>query len=215
LLRGRTIPLKIEGTTAKSITLVGQRRVKSLDRLIEDDMGDDPSIAMQRKEPVSTTERAGNSDDGKSTMGAGARQALQGYLAIMISISIFGASTFSSLISQFAEPTKFSIPTVRMFMGISWLFSVLTLAFGLTSNVLLGPDISMSKVMGRRFEQDSKLRTRAGVVLLFLTHFSIIWAFLFMALVVMAYTEGVGWVAVGITAAGTVGCFLIWSPILM
>jgi hypothetical protein len=183
---------------------------------MEDDMGDNPSIALQGLQPVSTTERASNPYDGKSTMGAGARKTLQEYLSILISLSIFGASTFSSLISQIAEPTKFSVPTVRMFLGISWLLFCLTLIFAFNSEVLLGPDVvARPTVMGRRFEQDSKPRTRAAIVFSSLCHFSAIWGFLFMALVVMAYTERVGWVALGITALGIVGYFLIWSSILM
>lgn len=182
---------------------------------MEHDMGDDPSIAIQRKEPVSTTERASNPNDGKSTLGAGARKTLQGYLAMIISISIFGASTFFSLISQFAEPTKFSVPIVRMFMAISWLFFILTLEFAIASSMLLGPDvISISKVIGR-FEQDSKLRTNMGIVFTFLTHFSGLCALLFMALVVMAYAEGVGWVAVGFNVVGIVVCFFLWSSVLI
>src|SRR2546429_7123341 len=100
---------------------------------MEDDIGDNPSIAVQRKQPVSTAERP---DEGGSTMDAGTRGALQGYLAIFISISNFGASTFSSLISQLAEPTKFSLGTVRTFLAISWFLSVLALTFALTSNML-------------------------------------------------------------------------------
>jgi hypothetical protein len=173
-------------------------------------MGDNPSIAVQREHPVSTTERP---HEVESTVDEEARRTLQGYLAILISVSIFGGSTFFSLVSQLAEPTKFSITTVRTFMAVSWLLFVLTFACAFTSSMLIGPHITVSKVIGSG--QDSKLNTRVGIFFLSLTHFSAIGAFLFMALVVMAYAEAVGWVAVGLTVVAAVGGFFIWSFVLM
>jgi hypothetical protein len=181
---------------------------------MEHDMDDNPSITVQREQQVSTIERPSNFDEGKSIVDAGTRRDIQGYLSIIISISIFGASIFSSLISQLAEPTKFSLNTVRTFMAISWFLFISTLGCAICSNTLMGPDIATDKV-SKTFRQGSKLRIRTEFFFMFLTHLSIIGAFLFMALVVMAYAEAVGWVAVGFTVVATVGSFFIWRSILM
>src|SRR5436190_17961755 len=150
-----------------------------------DNMDANPSIPVQRKQPVSTPERP---DEGESILGAGPRKALQGYLSLIITVAFFGASTFSSLISQLAEPTKFSLGTTRTFLATSWLLFVLTFGSAMASTMLFGPYVALSKVMERPGRY-SKGWTRAGIFCLFLTHFSALGGFLFISLVAISYAE--------------------------
>jgi hypothetical protein len=168
---------------------------------MDDDMDDNPSIPLQGKQPVSTTERQ---DEGTSTMDTRDRSALQGNVSILIGFSIYGASIFSSLTSQLAEPTKFSLSTVRTFMAISWLLFISSIGSAYISYTLIGPvawSRSLTTAMSRS-GLDSSLTTRLGIFYMNLTTLILYLAILFMALVVMAYAEAVGWVAVGVILVG-------------
>jgi hypothetical protein len=180
---------------------------------MDDDM-DNPSIPLQGIQLVSTTKRQ---DEGTPTMDTSDRSTLQGYLSILISLSIYGASVFSSLTSQLAEPTKFSLSTVRTFMAISWLLFLLSVGSAYASYTLIGY-VAWSRGLTRAMNRsglDSSLRTRLGIFYMNLTLIILFLAILFMALVVMAYAETVGWVALGVILVGAVFYLYMVGSIIM
>ncbi|KAH0548617.1 hypothetical protein GP486_007839 [Trichoglossum hirsutum] len=196
------------------VTLIRRERPKPLDRLMDDDINDNPSIPLQGKQPVLTAERL---DEGMSTMGTDDRSTLQGYLSILFGLSVYGASVFSSLTSQLTEPTKFSLSTVRTFMAISWLFCLASMGSAYTSYVLIGP-VAWSRGLATAMNRsgwDSNLMTRVGIFFMNFTIFFLILAVLFMALVVMAYAEAAGWVAVGLLSVATIFDLFMWGFIIM
>ena len=73
-------------------------------------------------------------------VGARTLRSLQGFLALILSISIFGASLFGVLVSQLQPPGNgWSDSTVRTLMGVSWLLFVLALGVAAFSAVMIGP----------------------------------------------------------------------------
>jgi hypothetical protein len=79
-------------------------------------------------------------------IGARVLRSLQGFLALIISISIFGASLFGVLVSQLQPPGRWTDGTVRMLMAVSWLLFVLALAVAAFSAVLIGPPFTDDSV---------------------------------------------------------------------
>jgi hypothetical protein len=73
-------------------------------------------------------------------VGARTLRSLQGFLALILSISIFGASLFGVLVSQLQPPGNgWSDSTVRTLMAVSWLLFVLALGVAAFSAVIIGP----------------------------------------------------------------------------
>jgi hypothetical protein len=131
-------------------------------------------------------------------------RSFEGFLSFILSLSIFGASTFAIIVSEIANPNAFSPnprftrETVRTLLGIAWLLFVLALGIVAVSMSLLAyqREHSTPEVEGlwrQRWE-------RLGLVASSLIQVSVIAAFLFLSLVLVAYTQAVGWVAVALTS---------------
>lgn len=145
-----------------------------------------------------------------SELATQALDSLQNFLPLIIGITIFGASTFASLVSQLDKPvSRFSLTTVRTFMAIAWILFIVALGvamFGVTI-IKPGPTGAMQKSSLELLVKVARLVKMACQLL-------VIVAFLFLSLVVIAYAGPVGWVAVGLTAFGcwtTIGFWMQWA----
>jgi hypothetical protein len=136
----------------------------------------------------------------------------QGFLSFIIGISIFGASIFTVIISEIANPgdlseaPRFTRETVRTFLGISWLLFVLALGVVALSMSLLAyqqehKNTGINGPWRYRWE-------RLGLLASALIQLLVIAAFLFLSLVLVAYTEVVGWVAVAFTSIAAACAFV-------
>lgn len=139
-------------------------------------------------------------------------KSFEGFLSFVLSLSIFGASTFAIIVSEIANPNELSLnprftrETVRTLLGIAWLFFVLALGIVAASMSLLAYQREHS-IVG--FEGLWRQRwERLGLVASSLIQVLVITAFLFLSLVLVAYTEAVGWVAVALTSTAAAFAFL-------
>jgi len=133
---------------------------------------------------------------------------------VIVALSTLGASvTFSYVVSGIRTPTgshpTFSTKKYETFMAISWLLFMLDLAVSTLFSTLLTffkddavPDWGSSNLQKRMFIQWSA--TLATALLYGLT----IIAFIFLGLVITAYSAVVGWIAVAFTAAFGLGGFI-------
>lgn len=131
-------------------------------------------------------------------------KSFEGFLSFVLSLSIFGASTFAIIVSEIANPNELSLnprftrETVRTLLGISWLLFVLALGIVALSMSLLAyqrerSTTGLEGLWGQRWDC-------LGLVASSLIQVLVIVAFLFLSLVLVAYTEAVGWVAVAFTS---------------
>jgi Na+/proline symporter len=131
-------------------------------------------------------------------------KSFEGFLSFILTLSIFGASTFSIIVSEIANPNaispdpRFTRETVRTLLGIAWLLFVLALGIVAVSMSLLAfqrehPTTGVESPWRQTWE-------RLGLVASALIQVSVIAAFLLLSLVLVAYTEAVGWVAVALTS---------------
>jgi hypothetical protein len=135
-------------------------------------------------------------------------ESLQSFLPLIISISVFGASTFASLVSQLSEPEyKFSLDSVRLFMAIAWILFIVALGVAMFGVVVVKP-----KTRGRAV-QSGELRVMVEVAraVKLLCQMLVIVAFMFLSLVVVAYSSPVGWVAVALTGFGLWATIVMWA----
>ncbi|USP76456.1 uncharacterized protein yc1106_03730 [Curvularia clavata] len=131
-------------------------------------------------------------------------KSFQEFLSFVLSLSIFGASTFAVIVSEIANPNdlrpspRFSRETVRNFLGIAWLLFVFALAVVAASMSILSYQQENSRIgfdsLWRRTWE------RLGLIASSLIQISVIAAFLFLSLALVAYTEAVGWVAVALSS---------------
>jgi hypothetical protein len=153
----------------------------------------------QRQQPVQDTE-----------LGTRVLESLQSFLPLIISITIFGASTFASLVSQLAElVSKFSLGTVRNFMAIAWVLFIVALGVAMFGVTIIKPDETRSRKRGTL-----RLLVEIARLVKMLCQMLVMIAFLFLSLVVVAYAGPAGWVAVGLTAYGiltTIGFWVQWA----
>ena len=163
-------------------------------------------------------------DDHLHEVGFRILQSLQGFLAIVITISIFGASIFASLIQPLEPPPnpQFSIQTIRTFMAMAWLLFVLTLAASVFSVVQLYYEqttemqhLTQVQIDGKTAAHSPsrgipKWKTRTALIVNFITEVFLLGAFMFLSLVVVAYAPPVGWVAVGLDAFCAICIAIIW-----
>ncbi|KAH9238361.1 hypothetical protein K456DRAFT_1173261 [Colletotrichum gloeosporioides 23] len=134
----------------------------------------------------------------------------QMFITIVLTILIFGASTFAIISGQMQDPAElwkpvppsFSLATVRRFLAAAWLCFILTIAIaGYTSSVLT--------ILRQRAERlnDHTWHTHweiLGIASSVLLHILLVLAFLFLSLGLVAYVGTIGWVAVGFSClAGT------------
>lgn len=131
-------------------------------------------------------------------------KSFEGFLSFVIGISIFGASLFTVIVSEIANPSdisenpRFTRETVRTFLSIGWLLFVLALGVVALSMSFLAyqrehPNTGIEGAWKSRWE-------RLGLLASSLIQLLVITAFLFLSLVLVAYTEAVGWVAVATTS---------------
>jgi hypothetical protein len=131
-------------------------------------------------------------------------KSFEGFLSFVLSLSIFGASTFAIVVSEIANPSevspdaRFTRETVRSFLGIAWLLFIVALGIVAVSMSLLAykrehPTAGFESTRKQKWE-------RLGLVASSLIQVSVITAFLFLSLVLVAYTEAVGWVAVALSS---------------
>jgi hypothetical protein len=100
----------------------------------------DPTQAHPRRHPTDFATQL-------QVVGARTLRSLQGFLALILSISIFGASLFGVLVSQLQPPSNgWSDSTVRTLMGVSWLLFVLALGVAAFSAVMIGPPFADDSV---------------------------------------------------------------------
>ncbi|KAF3003104.1 hypothetical protein E8E13_008165 [Curvularia kusanoi] len=124
------------------------------------------------------------------------------FLSFVLTLTIFGASTFTVVVSEIANPSeinpsaRFARETVRSFLGIAWLLFVIA---------LYGVAYSMSSVAEKRENPDrqvgGKSKFRWELLASSLIQIVIITAFLFLSLALVAYVEPVGWAAVASSSA--------------
>jgi hypothetical protein len=151
-------------------------------------------------------------------------KSLQSFLSFIIAISIFGASIFASLVSQLATPTKFSLSTVRTFMAISFLLFLLLLGVAMVASILVDTDDMMVyfpiisavynlKDRPSRPQQVRKMRLSFSLLIVFICQVLLVGAVMFMSLIIVAYAETVGWVAVSIVAFSGILMLQSWVGI--
>jgi hypothetical protein len=145
----------------------------------------------------------------------------ENFFRTIVGVSTLGSSlTFSKLISTpvpLWQQHSISDTNAQSYLGLSWLFFILSLA--ITSFCACALSLWRPLLVSQFGEKDSTERRKvmwvasAISVLLFGL---LIAAFAFLGLVVAAYTGGIGWTAVAMTAvAGVigVGCIIWQSPI--
>jgi hypothetical protein len=134
------------------------------------------------------------------------------FLSFVLSLSIFGASIFTTVVSEIANPNeinasaRFARETVRSFLGIAWLLFVVALgavSFSMSASAYIREHPTIEVKGG------SKLKWE--LIASSLIQISVITAFLFLSLALVAYTEIVGWIAVGLTSttAISIGGWLV------
>jgi hypothetical protein len=131
-------------------------------------------------------------------------KSFQEFLSFVLSLSIFGASTFAIIVSEIANPNdislnpRFTRQTVRTLLGIAWLLFVFALAIVAASMSLLA--YHQEHITAGLDSLWRQTWERLGLVASSLIQISVIAAFLFLSLVLVAYTETVGWVAVALSS---------------
>jgi hypothetical protein len=94
-------------------------------------------------ESIELTRRvSGNILEQFKDLGGRVLKSLQGFLALILSIAIFGAQTFNDLVGQLGQPSTFSENTVRVFLAISWLLFLLALATSIFAAVIIDPYVA-------------------------------------------------------------------------
>jgi hypothetical protein len=135
-----------------------------------------------------------------------------GLFTTVIGISTLGASiTFNYVIGNSNSPAKegyFSPREVQLFLGISWLLFLLSLASAsLGSTILTFFKDHWKKDWngehGKTSQRDVQLYATFATTLL---AGLVVSAFMFLCLVVAAYTPIIGWIALGFTAAFGLVC---------
>jgi len=139
-------------------------------------------------------------------------KSFEGFLSFVISLSIFGASIFAVIVSEIANPSdftekpRFTRETVRTFLGIGWLLFIL--ALGVVA-------LSMSLLAYQREHKNAALDGPwkntwecLGLLASSLIQLLVIAAFLFLSLVLVAYTKAVGWVAVALASTAAAFAFV-------
>lgn len=134
----------------------------------------------------------------------------QTFVSFILSISLFGASTFAIIAGQMTDPVDiwkptpppFDLSTVRTFLGIAWLCFVLSLAVaGYSSSILV---LHRHRAEGIYDENWGRAWDRFGLAASVVLHLLLVVAFMFLSLSLVAYVGVVGWVAVGFSALAVV-----------
>ncbi|KAJ2982930.1 hypothetical protein NQ176_g1061 [Zarea fungicola] len=131
-------------------------------------------------------------------------KSFEGFLSFILAISIFGASTFATIVSEIAEPNHsiarphLTTGTIRALLGVAWLLFVLALGVVALSMSLLA---YQREHPAARFDGPWKgTWERLGIFAASLIQLLVIAAFVLLSIVLVAYTRTVGWVAVAMTS---------------
>ncbi|KAF3807884.1 hypothetical protein GCG54_00007619 [Colletotrichum gloeosporioides] len=162
-----------------------------------------PSQAVSISKKPTISRVAGANEEGSV-------KEFQMFITIVLTISIFGASTFAIIAGQMQDPAElwkpapppFSLATVRRFLAAAWLCFILTIAIaGYSSSVLI-----ILRQRAERFN-DHTWHTHwdiLGIASSIMLHVLLVLAFLFLSLGMVAYVGTIGWIAVGFSClAGT------------
>ncbi|EMD85243.1 hypothetical protein COCC4DRAFT_34801 [Bipolaris maydis ATCC 48331] len=139
-------------------------------------------------------------------------KSFEGFLSFVLSLSIFGASTFAVIVSEIANPSelganpRFTRETVRTLLGISWLLFIAALYLVAVSMSLLAFRREHAKPSSDGIGKHAW--ERLGLVASSFIQLLVIAAFLFLSLVLVAYTPAVGWVAVTFTSIAAAFAFV-------
>lgn len=140
-------------------------------------------------------------------------QAFEYFISVIFSISIFGASTFAVIAGQMADPAEiwapdappFALATVRKFLAAAWLCFVLAIAVaGYSSSVYHMHRHQAGYVLDQEWADKWEKVGKPSAAAM---HFLVLFAFLFLALALVAYAGVLGWVAVG--CAALAGVFVV------
>jgi hypothetical protein len=138
----------------------------------------------------------------------------ESFLPATIGIATVGSSvTFTTIVSQLQDParldpndpaavtpTVFHRETVRTFLATSWLLFVIALGFASFATLLLNFHRGEVKE-GFSLSRKNFGYEVAGILVSFILETLLLGAFLFLALALVAYSQTVGWIAVGFTSA--------------
>lgn len=138
-------------------------------------------------------------------------KSFEGFLSFVIEVSIFGASTFTVIVSEIANPAdlpqnpRFGQETVRNFVALAWLLFIIALCVtGFSITLLTFQREAAIASFGDEWEAKCQ---RLGLAAFVFLQGLIIGAFMFLSLAVAAYTETVGWIAVAFTSAAGILAF--------
>ncbi|EXL65641.1 hypothetical protein FOPG_18140 [Fusarium oxysporum f. sp. conglutinans race 2 54008] len=165
--------------------------------------------ALQSREQLSNMPNVINSE--------AVTKSFEVFLSFVVTVTIFGAAIFTVVISEIVDPStissnaKFDKQTVRTFLAISWLLFVV--ALGLAAFSMSTFYAEREKAGGGFSEEQIRKWRPWGILASFMLQIMIIVAFLFLSLVLVAYTEGVGWVAVALSGVAVIVsfCFLFYK----
>jgi hypothetical protein len=103
----------------------------------KDDRSGDAGKTEEASRAPSGTDRGSPETQSKTTNhkdgGEIVIKSFEGFLSFVIGVSIFGASTFTVVVSQIQDPSdlyakpRFTAETVRTFLAIAWLLFILAL----------------------------------------------------------------------------------------
>jgi len=132
---------------------------------------------------------------------------LKGLMPTFIAIFGFGGQITFTVIPTITKdddvPSDWGAAKVRTFLSLAWMF--FTLGFGLSCVMALAP-VYGGDTFARRLESECYARV-VGLLGAVLQLFAAL-AFIFLSLVVVAYTPAVGWVVVG------TGCFAVLVAVI-
>lgn len=150
---------------------------------------------------------------------------LKTLLPMISTLSIFGGSiTFSVIPSINDEPPNqhMSARDVRLYLSLAWIFFLFALGMSTIGQAVIEfQDKALHVAMGGNVDGDADLIKRGkfykqvcwmfcGFPFSLVIQVLVLVAFSFLALVVAAYTETVGWVAMGFTASALVLAAVVW-----
>ncbi|KAI1452648.1 hypothetical protein F4805DRAFT_23242 [Annulohypoxylon moriforme] len=143
------------------------------------------------------------------------------FVGFLMPISIFGASVFSIILGQMADPKDtsntpiLSLATVRILLALAWLSFVLVIGLGGLSLGFLATHEESSQ--GTLTPIEKRKLKRLGFLVVVLLYGFTMSGFVFMAIALAAYVQIVAFAAIGCMAIAiviaTVACFRQWQEV--
>ena len=140
---------------------------------------------------------------------------LDGFLPIFITICSFGGSITFTVIPTVANgtpiPHRFDAAEVRTFLSLAWLFFVLALVFAMAGSLKVTYRRKSFEKIAEKPHTTAEFSQKLLVSLfgLYLQIFTGL-AFIFLSLVVVAYTPVVGWIAFAFASIFLLYSIVIW-----